>query len=89
MIDVDEYPILSTHPVAQPLGERNADPQPRIGAGALAHGHGIQFIGRNARFAQKLVDEHADLAGMVAPLVALAQRKHNKVSTTFTSNLYI
>ena len=64
-----------THPVAQPLGERNADPQPRIGAGALAHGHGIQFIGRNARFAQKLVDEHADLAGMVAPLVALAQRK--------------
>ena len=64
-----------THPVAQPLGERNADPQPRIGAGALAHGHGIQFIGRNARFAQKLVDEHADLAGVVAPLVALAQRK--------------
>ena len=61
--------------VAEPLGERHADAQPGIGSGALAHGHGVELVGRNARFAQQLVDEHRDLAGVVAPLVALAQRQ--------------
>ena len=61
-------------PVAQALGERNADAQSRIGAGALADGHGIQIVGRDACFVQQFIDEHADLTRMVAPLVALAQR---------------
>ena len=61
--------------VTQSLGERHADAQSRIGAGTFADRHGVQLVGRNARFAQKFIDEHTDLAGMVAPLVALAQRK--------------
>ena len=35
----------------------------------------FQVVGCNARLPQQLIDENAHLAGMVAPLVALAQRK--------------
>ena len=55
--------------------ERHADAQSRIRSGALTHSHGVEFVGRNVRLAQQFVDEHADLAGVVAPLVALAQRQ--------------
>ena len=61
--------------VAEPLGKGDADAQPRIGARPLADGHRIEFVGRNARFAQQFIDEEAHLARMVAPLVALAERQ--------------
>ncbi len=61
-------------PVAQTFGERDAYAQSGIGAGALAHGHGIEILGRDARFAQQLVCEDAQLTRVVATAVALSER---------------
>ena len=61
-------------PVAQTFGERDAYAQSGIGAGALAHGHGIQLSGCDAVLAQQLVGEDAQLARVVATAVALSER---------------
>lgn len=60
---------------ADETARRVRDAQSRIRSGSLTHSHGVEFVGRNVRLAQQFVDEHADLAGVVAPLVALAQRQ--------------
>ena len=61
-------------PVAQSLSERNADTQPRIGAGPLADSDGIQLFGSDPGLRQQFIDENSDLAGVVAPLIALPER---------------
>ena len=60
--------------VAQSLGERHTDAQPRVGTGPLADGYGIQIVGIEPVLFENFIDENADLAGVVAAFVALAQR---------------
>lgn len=47
---------------------------PRIGTGPLADGYGIQIVGIEPVLFENFIDENADLAGVVAAFVALAQR---------------
>ena len=64
----------NTQSIAHALGERHPDTQARIGAGAHTHGYGIQLVGRHIGLAQQFIHEDRHLLGVVASLVALAQR---------------
>ena len=65
--------------IANPLGQRYGDPQSGVGAGTLADGHGIQFVGIEIVFPKDFLHVYGQILGMMLPLEIFAQRKEPAV----------